>query len=173
MRAVSREREAFSGCPPPSHMARPVSFLLPVLFTLDKQQSQRHTPSKAEASEKQTNSGLGKAPPPLAAFTFRVPITAGVGQHVFSPFPPLCKPPPDDREEKAHYQMPPPAADTPLDSHIVFPREVLCPRQPLALSVYPPASVARPGRGGAPASIPAGHRVFSFKGFEFGFLVLP
>ena len=89
------------------------------------------------------------------------------------PVPPLCKPPPDNREGEASCQTPPPAADTHLNAQIMFPREVLCLGQPLALSVYPPASAA--GRGGEeplPAFLEATGCSLS-KALMFGFLVLP
>lgn len=107
-----RERGASSGRPPPSHRASPIFLLLPVLFTLDKRQSQRHTPSEAEAPEKQTDSGLGKAPLPLAASRCCCPAhgqcpsqpgcVSGAGQtRISSPFPSSCKPTPDSRDGKA------------------------------------------------------------------------
>ena len=138
-----REREASSGRPPPSHRASPIFLLLPVLFTLDKRQSQRYTPSEAEVPEKQTDSGLGKAPLPLAASRCCCPAhgqcpsqpgcVSGAGKtRISSPFPSSYSPHwtaetgklLSDTSTSCRHRCPVLSWEH-LDSQIVFPREVL------------------------------------------------
>ena len=133
--------------------------------------SQRHIPSKAEASEKQ--SGLRKAPLPLAISTFSALHSRGVSaadETCVLPVPSFMQAPTRrQRRESPLSDASPSCRHTSGFSSCVSQGSSSVSQAASGPVGLPSCFCSRAGRGGAPASIPAGHRVFSFKGSDVWF----